>query len=208
MPNIANMIDRAGQGHSLCEFLLGKSRSYYLSRKHDDFAELCDDENKLGSDSIAVVGSLVAGAAIAIWDRGLSYTLIATQLLIVLWAYTASQARLSRNTMEVFLCSRLSGRNHLCSCSFRRPGDGLKVRKEPSRNDVSSRILLFTTASNAELCSSCACALRCELSMCLQTKVRILLFPVALLCCAINAKTCLAQLPACASEMPDDRSTH
>jgi hypothetical protein len=49
---------------------------------------------------------------------------------------------------------------------------------------------------------------RCELSMCLQTKVRILLFPVALLCCAINAKTCLAQLPACASEMPDDRSTH
>ena len=79
------MIDRAGQGHSLCEFLLGKSRSYYLSRKHDDFAELCDDENKLGSDSIAVVGPLVAGAAIAIWDRGLSYTLIATQLLIVLW---------------------------------------------------------------------------------------------------------------------------
>jgi hypothetical protein len=85
LPNIANMIDRAGQGHSLCEFLLGKSRSYYLSRKHDDFAELCDDENKLGSDSIAVVGPLVAGAAIAIWDRGLSYTLIATQLLIVLW---------------------------------------------------------------------------------------------------------------------------
>ena len=106
--------------------------------------------------------------------------------------------------MEVFLCSRLSGRNHLCSCSFRRPGDGLKVRKEPSRNDVSSRILLFTTASNAELCSSCA--LRTEYV--LQTKVRILLFPVALLCCAINAKTCLAQLPACASEMPDDRSTH
>ena len=33
----------------------------------------------------AVVGPLVAGAAIAIWDRGLSYTLIATQLLIVLW---------------------------------------------------------------------------------------------------------------------------
>ena len=64
------MIDRAGQGHSLCEFLLGKSRSHYLSRKHDDFAELCDDENKLGSDSIAVVGPLVAGAAIAIWDRG------------------------------------------------------------------------------------------------------------------------------------------
>jgi hypothetical protein len=34
---------------------MGKSRSYYLSRKHDDFADLCDDENKLGSDSIAFV---------------------------------------------------------------------------------------------------------------------------------------------------------
>ena len=40
---------------SLCEFVMGASRSYYFSCKHDDFAELRDDENLLGSDSIAFV---------------------------------------------------------------------------------------------------------------------------------------------------------
>ena len=33
----------------------------------------------------AVVGPLLAGAAMAVWDRGLSYTLITAQLLIVAW---------------------------------------------------------------------------------------------------------------------------
>jgi hypothetical protein len=34
---------------------MGASSSYYLIRKHDDFAELRDDENLLGNDSIAFV---------------------------------------------------------------------------------------------------------------------------------------------------------
>ena len=53
LPNIANMI--VWLGPQLCNCLMGASRSYYLSYKHDDFAELCDDENQVEIDSVAFV---------------------------------------------------------------------------------------------------------------------------------------------------------